>query len=64
MLQKGKSLAEIVEGKNYSVIEVYCRFCLNNEKQDKIFAGCCSYLNGKLQSLNGDLYSLNTVYID
>ena len=64
MLRKEKSLAEIAKSKNYPFIEIRYRYQLEDGTKDDIFAGCCSYVDGNLKSLDGDTYSLNTVYVD
>lgn len=48
-------LKEIVEGKEYPTIEIRV---YGPDGEDMLF-GYCSYLNGKLESLDGDSYGLD-----
>lgn len=60
----GKTLAEIVEGKNYPFIEFRCRYQLKDGTKRDDFWGCCSYIDGILKPFDQDTYSLDFVYQD
>lgn len=60
-IQKGKTLAEIIAGKDYPLIEFRCRYQLKDGTKRDDFFGWASYINGKLESLDCESYSLKVV---
>ena len=62
--QKGKTLAEIVKGKNYPFIEFRCRYQLKDGTKCDDFFEWASYIDGKLKPLDCESYSLKVVYQD
>lgn len=65
--EKGIPLKEIIEklgNKNYEFIECRCKWKDENGQDQDDFFGACSYKDGVLTPLDGDLYSLDDLYIE
>ena len=65
--EDGISLRQIIEklgNKNYPYICCRCKWTEPNGEDFDEFFGACAYEGGKLESLDGDTYSLDDLYVD